>query len=636
MTFTTHISGIAERLPEYLMDFFRAKISRLKRWFKKKRQRKRASHQNTRQPPVQDDDSLAETANNPESGYNCPEDLPLIRSRPLPPLPTPSSSPGQVDSPAKIHVVITDHLNEPWTSFYLSTALLRHFSVRCRAKFPPEMDSDQWKYRWSTRNASLATFRLVEQWLLNGELQIDPNGAGLSKIKPKALISLYKFAEQWEAPALQNAVINVLLSQLLPKPSLAVPYAVHLKLTAKENERLAKLVNEIVVHGLSKQQFLEHKKTKKLSLEYQEKTLAEMKGAEAQAERWEDWKRGLEGPGRCKWHIHEEGAAGAKEKECRRAYKKGKRRGSSRSFKKLRAQGTGADSSGEDEAEEKSKGHTGRCRATFSTPPVTVHVGEPPRTFTIPSGLLTHSSRYFLAALRNNWREAEAQSVALPEDSPTIFEIYDTWLYTRRLFDPEPFTSRYMVILTWDELVASYAFAQMRGCMGFGNAVIDACITKMTTEAGYPFYIVRFVYRNTEKGCGLRRLLADAAVATIGEAMVQKIAASGDSEKYPWEYVVDLLSAFAPSGPRKLKWADLEGIDRCQYHEHPNLDKNTRRNSGTDVEDSAGSHERKQSGGAEAGQAGSSSSDSAGSRIVIPSDEEMLDGVGLDERVFLS
>lgn len=71
---------------------------------------------------------------------------------------------------------------------------------------------------------------------------------------------------------------------------------------------------------------------------------------------------------------------------------------------------------------------------------VTVNVGGAEdksgevRTFTVHESLVVHYSEFFRAALDGDrWKEGATRVVDLPVDDPDAFELYVSWLYTKRL-----------------------------------------------------------------------------------------------------------------------------------------------------------------------------------------------------------
>ncbi|KFY10005.1 hypothetical protein V491_07847 [Pseudogymnoascus sp. VKM F-3775] len=74
---------------------------------------------------------------------------------------------------------------------------------------------------------------------------------------------------------------------------------------------------------------------------------------------------------------------------------------------------------------------------------VTVYVGPREKRYSIHKALLTSQSEYFEKALNGKFREADEQTIRLPEDSPDAFDLLIGWLYQNQIpvlgYGPGPF-----------------------------------------------------------------------------------------------------------------------------------------------------------------------------------------------------
>ncbi|KFY24129.1 hypothetical protein V493_05412 [Pseudogymnoascus sp. VKM F-4281 (FW-2241)] len=74
---------------------------------------------------------------------------------------------------------------------------------------------------------------------------------------------------------------------------------------------------------------------------------------------------------------------------------------------------------------------------------VTVYVGPREKRYSVHKALLTSQSEYFEKALNGNFKEADEQTIRLPEDSPDAFELLIGWLYQNQIpslgYVPGPF-----------------------------------------------------------------------------------------------------------------------------------------------------------------------------------------------------
>ncbi|OBT49086.1 hypothetical protein VE00_00116 [Pseudogymnoascus sp. WSF 3629] len=74
---------------------------------------------------------------------------------------------------------------------------------------------------------------------------------------------------------------------------------------------------------------------------------------------------------------------------------------------------------------------------------VTVYVGPREKRYSIHKALLTSQSEYFEKALNGKFKEADEQTIRLPEDSPDAFDLLIGWLYQNQIpvlgYGPGPF-----------------------------------------------------------------------------------------------------------------------------------------------------------------------------------------------------
>ena len=66
---------------------------------------------------------------------------------------------------------------------------------------------------------------------------------------------------------------------------------------------------------------------------------------------------------------------------------------------------------------------------------VKIIVGSEGKQFTIHKNLICAASDFFTTALKSNFIEAAEQKVALPEESPQLFQLVYDWLYSGRVSD---------------------------------------------------------------------------------------------------------------------------------------------------------------------------------------------------------
>ena len=74
---------------------------------------------------------------------------------------------------------------------------------------------------------------------------------------------------------------------------------------------------------------------------------------------------------------------------------------------------------------------------------VTVYIGPREKRYSVHKALLTSQSEYFEKALNGKFKEADEQTIRLPEDSPDAFDLLIGWLYQNQIpvlgYGPGPF-----------------------------------------------------------------------------------------------------------------------------------------------------------------------------------------------------
>ncbi|KAK5740366.1 hypothetical protein LTR17_004629 [Elasticomyces elasticus] len=204
---------------------------------------------------------------------------------------------------------------------------------------------------------------------------------------------------------------------------------------------------------------------------------------------------------------------------------------------------------------------------------VRVVVGVEPneRIFEIHKGLIAFSSGYFNTALNGRYAtEATPQTLTLKTEDPKLFELYQSWLYTRYFRAPAPGLKGPCVQVTFEELVRLWDFGQRYHIPLLQNYASDLIIQKVGIEwMGPGSSAVRYAYAVTPVDSKLRKLLIDLLGMTGGA--VGTLTAADRTEQtsvYPREVLVDLLSVVWGPQARRLDQNGVILMDWCQYHVH--------------------------------------------------------------------
>ncbi|KAF2496919.1 hypothetical protein BU16DRAFT_507616 [Lophium mytilinum] len=220
---------------------------------------------------------------------------------------------------------------------------------------------------------------------------------------------------------------------------------------------------------------------------------------------------------------------------------------------------------------------------------ITVRVGSPPTDFSVHETLVCSRSPFFANAMNGAWAEAESRIVPLPDDAPSTFALYRTWLYTGLLASKSDSSSD-----EWELLACAYVLGEKLQDSDFKDTVIDAMIENpSTTTADGPsspettdaeateleemeFFkrnpaVLIYIYENTPPSAPVRRLLVDhyRAAGKPDWISAEKRELLPDDFLYALSFQFMTLKAREEEGQRRPAWAPYQWDDgTCVYHEH--------------------------------------------------------------------
>ncbi|KAJ9622750.1 hypothetical protein H2203_006401 [Taxawa tesnikishii (nom. ined.)] len=176
-------------------------------------------------------------------------------------------------------------------------------------------------------------------------------------------------------------------------------------------------------------------------------------------------------------------------------------------------------------------------------------------------GALTFYSGYFRAALDpvSGFEESRQPTISLEEHTPTCFEVFRHWIYTRKLRDHGGNEGEKIASTDLCKLWVSGDY--LRAPM-FQNTVMDAIIDRFTTQKKIPTCLMKDIYRKIPEQSPLRRIIIEFVARRFSK---QAIAES--RERWSADSLLDLLQATWPP-PDKLSYEQLREMDRCPYHIH--------------------------------------------------------------------
>ncbi|KAL9121217.1 MAG: hypothetical protein Q9187_002226 [Circinaria calcarea] len=175
---------------------------------------------------------------------------------------------------------------------------------------------------------------------------------------------------------------------------------------------------------------------------------------------------------------------------------------------------------------------------------VIVLIGREKVKFELHKGLLMYYSEYFRGAFNGSFKEAEENTVHLPEEKVEVFKLVNSWLYTRHLAD----TLEKETSLAFGLLLGVFLFGERRIVRLLQNDTIDIIIRKCTENNKISPFIVKAAYENTPTSSPIRKLLVHIAVHRSNPDFPSK-----HSENYPKEYLIDVVAYM-----KKLNLAGIE------------------------------------------------------------------------------
>ncbi|KAG9703805.1 hypothetical protein KCU86_g5905, partial [Aureobasidium melanogenum] len=138
---------------------------------------------------------------------------------------------------------------------------------------------------------------------------------------------------------------------------------------------------------------------------------------------------------------------------------------------------------------------------------VTVEVGPQKQAFSVHKDLLCYYSDYFRGAFEGSFKEAVDGKMWLEKEDPEIFDIFNAFLYNRRLQDANGLVGPGLSFTT---LVDLWIFGDQFVVPLLQNLAIDSFQQKSDTEYTIPWKShIRKIYDNTLHGAPLRRIMID-------------------------------------------------------------------------------------------------------------------------------
>ncbi|KAK5745690.1 hypothetical protein LTR17_001190 [Elasticomyces elasticus] len=198
---------------------------------------------------------------------------------------------------------------------------------------------------------------------------------------------------------------------------------------------------------------------------------------------------------------------------------------------------------------------------------VLVGTGAAEETFDVYSDLLVSHSDFFKAALKQEWKEGQERSVALPEDCPEEFEIFYHFVNEGLIFSSKDSDrgADGKRDAEWSRLTKCWMLGQKLLSTTFKDAILDAITAKLQLGR-HPTSLYQGPYRDSSPSAAFKKLLTDIVVYLWKDEEIDR---RDGLLLYP-EFLFDIAKALSKvkvkGHPVSPPW-NIDG-NECYYHEH--------------------------------------------------------------------
>ena len=202
---------------------------------------------------------------------------------------------------------------------------------------------------------------------------------------------------------------------------------------------------------------------------------------------------------------------------------------------------------------------------------VEVVVDRRAKKFTVHKPVLANSAPFFKAALEGDCVEATEQTIEMLDVSSEVFQRFMLWMYTTSLIgDGEDARD-----LSCEVLVRLYIFGDSYGISNLQNCAMDTLKTRLDLSiARLGRRNTSLIYKNTIKGCSLRRFAVERAA--FRGAINDLFDTEAHMRELPSAFSFDLIRLLNDVKDGKveaIKENEWKNIG-CRYHVHPTDETN--------------------------------------------------------------
>ncbi|KAL2027397.1 hypothetical protein VTO58DRAFT_111488 [Aureobasidium pullulans] len=195
---------------------------------------------------------------------------------------------------------------------------------------------------------------------------------------------------------------------------------------------------------------------------------------------------------------------------------------------------------------------------------VTVVVGSKKKSYSLHKGLLCFYSDYFRAAFNGSFKEATDGKIELMDVEPEVFDIFQVWLYSRRLQAPAD------SVLYFSTLGQLWVFGDKHQIPLLQNEVMDEIFAKEAKLKVFHTKLVNLAYEHTPVGSPLRK----AVIEIIGHSMRLQEDDGGAFQlscqsNWSVESLIDVVRVLDKiRKENKLVFPAMPVRDNCFFHVH--------------------------------------------------------------------
>ena len=180
-----------------------------------------------------------------------------------------------------------------------------------------------------------------------------------------------------------------------------------------------------------------------------------------------------------------------------------------------------------------------------------VTVGDEEKEFILHTDVAARSSKFFRAAMSNDWKESRQNRVTLKELETVDFELYLQWLSTNE--------HSFLSDLNLHRLAELYILGDFLDDFAFRAAMLNHFVKKTVDGIVYPDHsIVTPTWEQTPEGSPLRKIIVELWVFSPIEILADRF--TGPEKHVPKAFIVEYLRRIGDTQARAKE--NLTGNER--------------------------------------------------------------------------